>query len=106
MPPTITVDFAGAEFPPIPLLAQDLQIEYDDDTGRSVGPDGEDFTMDCYSKAGFVRFDSPGELPDVVFQVILNFPPSKANVLIQEDENDEGISIRLNDFQTMLMEDE
>jgi hypothetical protein len=106
MPPTITVDFGDNQFPSIPHIAESLGIEYDDDTGSAKTPDGDLFTMDCYPKAGYVRFDAQGELPDFAFAVIMSIEPIDARVLIQEDEYDDGVSLRLTDFQAALVEED
>jgi hypothetical protein len=106
MPPTITVDFGKSPFPALAIIAQDLGIEYDDDTGSATTSDGQEFIMDCYPKAGYVRFDSPDEIPDSAFTVILAIGAADARVLIQEDEYDEGVSLSLIDFQEALMEDD
>ena len=103
---TITVDFGEEQFPSIPLIAQDLGIEYDDDTGKSVSSEGEPFTIDSYPKASLVRFDCPDEIPDSVFVILLKLPPSKALVLIQENEQDDGFTMKLDDFQNQILEDE
>jgi len=102
---TITVDFGENDFPSIPLIAQELGIEYDDDTGHSSHGNLA-FTIDCYPKAKLVRFDCTGDIPDIIFEILLALPPSKALVLIQEHLDDEGFTMKLNDFQTQLMEEE
>ena len=109
--PTLTLDYdpeTSGNWPPMIELLESLQIEYDEDDCTAKAPNGDQFKLSIYPRAGCIRFDSDGEYPEALFIVLLNLPPSdtKVRVLIQEDEHDEGVSIALPDFIASLLQEE
>ncbi len=110
MAENITIDYGKSpKFPDHIRIIQQLNLLYDDDTGRTISPDGDEFLMGIYPKAQYINIstqESGQELPDIVMALIVHLPHEGATVILDGSEKDLDVTLSLADFQEILIAEE
>ena len=110
MAESITIDYGESpKFPDHLRIIQELNLLYDDDTGQTISPDGDEFLMAIYPKAQYINIstkEAGEELPDIVMSLIVHLPNEGATVILDGSEKDLDVTISLADFQEILIEEE
>ena len=106
MAENITIDYGkSSKFPDHVRIIQELDLLYDNDTGKTISPDGDEFLMGIYPKAQYISISTneAGEvLPDIVMALIVHLPNEGATVILDGSEKDLDITLSLADFQEIL----
>ncbi len=110
MAENITIDYGKShEFPDHVRILQELNLLYDDDTGRTISPDGDEFVLGIYPKAQYISISTTedgGELPDIVLEIIVHLPKEGATVILDGSEENLDLAISLADFQEILTKED
>jgi len=110
MAENITIDYGkSSEFPEHIKILQELNLLYDDDTGQTISPEGDEFIMGIYPKAQYISISSKEEgedLPDIVMALIVHLPNGGATVILDGSEKELDLTISLADFQEILISKE
>jgi len=110
MTENITIDYGKSpEFPDHLEIIDNLDLLYDDDTGKTIAPTGEEFLLGIYPKAQYINISSSQdgeELPDIVMELIIHLPTAGATVILDGSDDNLDIAISLEDFREILIKEE